>query len=76
MVKEKRRKVTETIKRSDGIELVLSDITVSSSYNCNHNVSIDGIALEVTMAVRYLLADRERIKTQLADIQEKLNKLG
>ena len=67
--------MTDTIKRSDGVELVLQDITVSTSFNCSHSVSIDGIALEVTMAIRYLLADRERVKTQLADIQEKLNKL-
>ena len=66
----------ETITRSfDGVTLVLPNITVSNSFNCSHNVSIDGIALEVTMAVRYLLADRERIKTELADVREELNKL-
>ena len=65
----------ETITRPDGVTLTLPDIRVSSSFNCNHNVSIDGIALEVTMAVRYLLADRERIMTELADVREELNKL-
>ena len=66
----------ETITRSsDGVTLVLPDITVSNSFNCSHNVSIDGIALEVTTAVRYLLADRERILTQLADVKEELDKL-
>ena len=67
--------MTDTIKRSDGVVLELPDITISNSFNCSHNVSIDGIALEVTMAIRYLLADRERIKTQLADLQEELNKI-
>ena len=67
--------MTDTIKRSDGVELVLQDITVSNSFNCSHSVSIDGIALEVTMAIRYLLADRERVKTQLADVKEELNKI-
>ena len=65
----------ETITRSDGVVLTLPDITVSNSFNCSHSVSIDGIALEVTMAIRYLLADRERIKTQLADVKEELNKI-
>ena len=67
--------MTDTITRSDGVKLELPDITISNSFNCSHNVSIDGIALEVTMAIRYLLADRERLKTQLADVQEELNKI-
>ncbi|KKL15297.1 hypothetical protein LCGC14_2148270 [marine sediment metagenome] len=67
--------MTNTITRSDGVVLTLPDINVSNATNCSHHVSIDGIALEVTMAVRYLLADRERIKTQLADAKEELNKL-
>ncbi len=67
--------MTETITRSDGIVLTLPNINVSNTMNCAHHTSIDGIALEITMAVRYLLADRERIKTQLADAKEELNKL-
>ena len=67
--------MTDTITRSDGVILELPDITISNSFNWSHNVSIDGIALEVTMAIRYLLADRERLKTQLADLQEELNKI-
>ena len=68
--------MTETITRSaDGIVLTLPDINVSNSVNCTHTVSIDGTALEVTMAVRYLLADRERILTLLADTKEELDKL-
>ena len=68
--------MTETITRSaDGIVLTLPDINVSNSVNCTHTVSIDGTALEITMAVRYLLADRERILTLLADTKEELDKL-
>lgn len=67
--------MTDTITRPDGVILELPNITVSNSFNCTHNVSIDGIAFEVTMAVRYLLADRERLKTQLADAREELNKI-
>ncbi|KKL10254.1 hypothetical protein LCGC14_2557660 [marine sediment metagenome] len=68
--------MTETITRSaDGIVLTLPDINVSNSVNCTHTVSIDGTALEVTMAVRYLLADRERILTLLADTKAELDKL-
>ena len=68
--------MAETITRSaDGIVLTLPDISVSTSINCTHNVSIDGTALEVTMAVRYLLADRERIQTLLADAKAELDKL-
>ena len=65
----------ETVTRPDGVKLELPDINVSSATNCSHHVSIDGTPMEVTMAVRYLLADRERIKTQLADAKEELNKL-
>ena len=66
----------ETITRSsDGVTLTLPDITISNTRNCTHHTSIDGIALELTMAVRYLLADRERIRTQLADVKEELDKL-
>ena len=67
--------MTNTITRSDGVVLTLPDINVSNATNCSHHVSIDGIALEVTMAVRYLLADRGRIKTQLADTREELDKI-
>jgi len=68
--------MTETVTRaSDGVVLVLPDINVSTSTNCSHHVSIDGVPMEVTRAVRYLLADRERIKTELADVREELNKL-
>ena len=65
----------ETITRSDGVVLELPNVNVSHSHNCSHHTSIDGIALELTMAVRYLLADRERIRTQLADVKEELDKL-
>ncbi len=57
----------DVFKRSDGIEMELPDINVSNSVNCTHTVSIDGMPLEITHAVRYLLADRERILTLLAD---------
>ena len=67
----------ETITRSsDGITLTLPDITVSNTRNCSHHTSVDGIAFEVTMAVRYLLADRDRIQTLLADAKEELDKLS
>ena len=65
----------ETITRSDGVVLTLPNINISNTHNCAHHTSVDGIALEVTMAVRYLLADRERIKTMLADAKEELDKL-
>jgi hypothetical protein len=64
----------ETITRSDGVVLTLPDVNVSHTHNCSHHTSIDGIALELTMAVRYLLADRERIRTQLADVKAELDK--
>ena len=68
--------MAETITRSfDGIVLTLPDINVSNSTHCTHNVSIDGTALEITVAVRYLLADRDRIKTLLADANAELDKL-
>ncbi|KKM65661.1 hypothetical protein LCGC14_1442550 [marine sediment metagenome] len=67
----------ETITRSsDGVVLVLPDITISNTRNCSHHTSVDGIAFEVTMAVRYLLADRDRIQTLLADAKEELDKLS
>jgi len=59
--------MADVIKRSDGIELTLPDINVTTSTNCNHTVSVDGMPMEVTHAIRYLLADRERILTLLAD---------
>ena len=65
----------ETITRSDGVVLTLPDINISNIRNCAHHTSVDGIALEVTMAVRYLLADRERIVTLLADAKAELAKL-
>ena len=64
----------ETITRSDGVVLTLPDINISNTHNCTHHTSIDGIALEITMAVRYLLADRERIRTELADVKAELDK--
>ena len=67
--------MTETIKRPDGTILEHPKINVSNAFNCSHHVSIDGNALEVTMAVRYLLADRSRILTELADTREELDKL-
>ena len=66
----------ETITRSDGVKLTLQDINVSTSITCNHNVSIDSIPMEVTYAIRYLLADRDRILTLLADTRAKLDKLS
>ena len=67
----------ETITRSsDGVVLVLPDITISNTRNCSHHTSVDGIAFEVTMAVRDLLADRDRIQTLLADAKEELDKLS
>ena len=67
----------ETIKRSsDGVTLTLPDITISNTRTCTHHTSVDGIAFEVTMAVRYLLADRDRIITELADAKEELDKLS
>ena len=66
----------ETITRSsDGVTLTLPDINISNTRNCSHHTSVDGIAFEVTMAVRYLLADRDRIQTLLADAKEELSKL-
>ena len=65
----------DIITRPDGVKLALPIINVSNSTNCSHHVSIDGIPLEVTMAIRYLLADRARILTQLADAREELDKL-
>ncbi len=62
----------DTITRPDGVKLTLPTINVSNATNCSHHVSIDGIPLEVTMAIRYLLADRARILTQLADAKEEL----
>jgi hypothetical protein len=65
----------ETITRSDGVVLTLPDINIANTRTCTHHTSIDGIALEITMAVRYLLADRERIRTELADVKAELDKL-
>ena len=65
----------DIITRPDGVKLELPVINVSNDTNCYHHVSIDGIPLEVTMAIRYLLADRARILTQLADAREELDKL-
>ena len=60
--------MADTITRaSDGVTLTLPPINVVDTQICSHTVSIDGIPMPVNMAVRYLLADRERIKTQLAD---------
>lgn len=66
----------EIIERSDGVKLVLPPINVSNHWNCTHIVSIDGIPLEVTKAIRYLLADRDRILTQLADAKAKIDQLS
>jgi len=64
----------QTITRSDGVELVLQDLNVTTSINCTHNVSIDGMPMEIIYAIRYLLADRDRIMTLLADARAKLDK--
>ena len=66
----------QTITRSDGVKLTLQDINVSTSINCNHNVAVDGVSMEVTYAIRYLLADRDRIMTLLADTRAKLDKVS
>ena len=55
------------ITRSDGVVLELPNINVTNATNCTHTVSVDGMPMEITYAVRYLLADRERILTLLAD---------
>ena len=68
--------MAETITRSfDGVVLTLPDINISNTFNCSHHVSIDGVPLEITKAIRYLLADRDRIKTLLADANAELDKL-
>ena len=59
--------MADTIKRADGVELTLPVINRTDSINCSHTVSVDNIPMEITYAVRYLLADRERILTLLAD---------
>lgn len=66
----------EVIERSDGVKLVLPPINVSSSWNCTHVVSIDNIPLDMNRAIGYLLADRERIMTQLADAKAKIDELS
>ena len=66
----------DVITRSDGIELTLPDINVTTSTNCTHTVSVDGMPMEVVHAVRYLLADRERILTLLGDAREAGEKNG
>lgn len=65
--------MTNILKRPDGVELVLADINVNNATNCSHTVSIDGMPMEVTFAIRYLLADRERILTLLADAKATKN---
>ena len=69
------KEMPQTITRSDGVQLVLQDLNVSNSISCTHNVAVDGISMEVTYAIRYLLADRDRILTLLADARAKLDKL-
>ena len=65
--------MADTIKRADGVELVLPEINRVDAVNCSHTVSIDNIPMEITYAVRYLLADRERILTLLADAKAAKN---
>ena len=59
--------MADVFTRSDGIKLELPNINRVDSTTCSHTVSIDNMPMEITFAVRYLLADRERILTLLAD---------
>ena len=67
--------MTNTVKRPDGIELVLPDVNVSNSWSCSHHVAIDGSPMDTLTAIRYLIADRERITTLLADARAKIDEL-
>lgn len=51
-------------------ELELPDVEVKTRWHCKHEVMVDNQCMEVIFAFRYLLADRERILTQLADLRE------
>ena len=64
----------DEITRSDGVKLTLPDINVTNATNCSHTVSVDGMPMEVIHAIRYLLADRERILTLFADAKAEKNK--
>jgi len=63
------------MRNKNGDLLTLPNIRVVHEQKviCKHNVSIDGVTMEITKAVRYLLADRERILTELADIMKKIH---
>jgi len=50
-----------------GIEYLLPHVLFANTQSCVHVVTIDGMPMDVTTAIRYLLADRERIRTELAD---------
>ena len=63
------------IKRPDGVELELPNINSVNVTNCSHTFSIDGFALDHNTAIRYLLADRERILTLLGDARSELDKI-
>ena len=64
--------MTDIFKRSDGVELKLPTININNVTTCHHTVSIDGVPMEISFAVRYLLADRERIYTLLADAKSEI----
>jgi len=59
--------MADIVEKLDGTKLTLPNINIVTSTNCTHTVSIDNTPMEVTLAIRYLLADRERILTLLAD---------
>ena len=62
--------MAEFLERPDGPKIELAPpIAVNNKYDvqCTHMVAIDGIPLEIVTALRYLLADRERIRTLRAD---------
>ena len=60
--------MTDLIERPDGSKMELAPpVKVTNAFQCTHMVMLDGMPMELVIAVRYLLADRERIRTLLVE---------
>ena len=53
----------------DGTTYILPDIIVDNALSCKHTVVIGNAPLEITRAVRLLLAMNEHLRTQIADLK-------
>lgn len=67
-------KEIEVTQNGQLYKMQLPDIEVRTRMECRLEVTVDAHPMDIIFAVQYLLADRERIKTELADLREKVHR--